>query len=84
MTRKGSLMSTRRRRHDYDDDDYDYDRRSSRHRRSHTRGMGLGAWVLIIGTIFIWAKYANTGTPEVTHSPSHGSTVCTQYFKGGC
>jgi hypothetical protein len=66
------------RRHD---NYYDHD---SGHHRSHSRGNGW-LWFVAIGIAFLAYGGTQHGTGAGTHhQPSHKSTVCTKYFKGGC
>lgn len=64
-------------------DDRDRYQPRSRHHRS---GSGSGWWWLI-GALIVLGAYQGVqagGGPSKDHVPSHRSTVCTQYFKGGC
>jgi hypothetical protein len=76
-------MSNRRRY----DDRHNYDRHSSGHRNGHRSGGSNWGWWAI--GIFAAVAIASGGTGFGAssgggHTPSHKSTVCTQYFKGGC
>ena len=79
-------MSNHRR---FDDDDRP---RPSSHRhsgrRSGRRSRGGNFWWWIVAGVIAYVAYTNgdmTGTPGGGHHiPSHRSTVCTQYYKGGC
>lgn len=83
-------MSDQRRRYR---DREDYDRQS----RSGHRSSGKSHWKWWVGLIIAAVIYVNNGgdlgqlfsglidgTGGSGGSPSHGSTVCTQYFRGGC
>jgi hypothetical protein len=57
------------------------DRSRSRH-SGRRAGMSLTTILVIIACLYFWSKSQETGT---THTPKHPvSTVCNQYFKGGC
>jgi len=57
------------------------------HSKNHYQGPKKSSWgwfIAIAAGIAIWSSSHTDGTSGVNHSPSNGSTVCTQYFKGGC
>ena len=74
-------MSNSRRRYD-DDDRYDNRRQSRGRSRGHGKGVSLTTIIVVVGVLVLWFNSQDTTTHH--RSPSHGSTVCTQYFKGDC
>jgi hypothetical protein len=73
-----------RQRRDHYNDHY---RDGSRHRSGRSGGRDT-TWWWVIGIIVGLALFGGHGfaggSGGSDHSPSHRSTVCTEYFKGGC
>lgn len=87
--RREQSMATRRRRpaprgrgmHDR----HGYDRHNPRGHSGHSGAKGWLVWVVIIAAVVMWGK-GNQGVNSTPSEPRKGntSTVCTEYFKGGC
>jgi hypothetical protein len=75
-------MSTRRNHRDH----YGHDGQHRNH-SGHGRGRDYTWWWIIgiiVGLALFGGHSFTGGTDGQNHSPSHRSTVCTKYFKGGC
>jgi len=83
-------MSRRRSRNDYRGGG-DHYRRSGREynrgRRSHGGGgTGWLVWIVIVAAVVMWGSANKGGDTPRQDTPRKGdtSTVCTEYFRGGC
>lgn len=68
------------RRDGYDRHGYD------RGHRSHGGGGSWWVWIVVIAAVVMWgSSKQGDGTPrQDTPRDGNSSTVCTQYFRGGC
>lgn len=75
-------MSDRRQRNDYERGRGHGGYGESGH-RSGRKGMSLTTIIVVVGVLLLWF-HSNDHQSGSGHTPSHSSTVCTAYFKGGC
>lgn len=57
-------------------------RGESGHRSGRRGGVSLTTLIIVVGLALLWINSNHESGSG--HTPSHSSTVCTQYFKGGC